>query len=59
MRRAMTVLVTSLLTTGGLVTPAPPASADITAEHLTITVTGLCPSTGPESSAPIRTSPPA
>jgi predicted acyl esterase len=42
-RRVPIALVTGLLTAGGLVVLAPPASADITTEPLTITVTGLGP----------------
>jgi len=43
-RRATTVLVTTVLTAGGTVALAPPASAaDIVARDLTITVTGLGP----------------
>jgi len=42
-RRAATVLLTAALTTGGLAALAPPASADIVAQHLTITVTNLGP----------------
>ena len=45
MRRAATVLLTAALTSGGLVTLAPAASAtaDIVPRNLTITVTGLGP----------------
>jgi predicted acyl esterase len=42
-RRATTVLLTAALTTGGLAALAPPASADIVARDLTITVTNLGP----------------
>jgi predicted acyl esterase len=43
-RRAMTVLVTTMLTAGGMAALAPPASAaEITPRDLTITVTGLGP----------------
>jgi ABC-2 type transport system ATP-binding protein len=43
-RRAATVLVTTMLTAGGMAALAPPASAaDITPQNLTITVTNLGP----------------
>jgi ABC-2 type transport system ATP-binding protein len=42
-RRAATVLLTAALTSGGLAALAPPASADISPQALTITVTGLGP----------------
>jgi putative CocE/NonD family hydrolase len=40
-RRVATVLVTTVLAAGGMAALAPPASADILARHLTITVTDL------------------
>ena len=44
MRRAGTVLVTTMLTAGGMAAPAPPAAAgEILPRDLTITVTGLGP----------------
>ena len=44
MRRAATVLLSTVLTAGGTVATAPPAAAsDIVARDLTITVTGLGP----------------
>ena len=43
MRRAATVLLSTVLTAGGTVAMAPPAAADIVARDLTITVTGLGP----------------
>ncbi|SOD93945.1 CocE/NonD family hydrolase [Blastococcus haudaquaticus] len=44
MRRATTVLVTAMLTTGGMAALAPPAAAsEIVPRDLTITVTGLGP----------------
>jgi hypothetical protein len=43
-RRATTVLVTTVLTAGGMAAPAPPASAaEIAPRDRTITVTGLGP----------------
>jgi hypothetical protein len=43
-RRAATVLVSTVLTAGGMVALAPPASAtDVVPRDLTITVTGLGP----------------